>query len=108
MIKPFFSNLGTLRGIMAVVVVILAVAAPFAGGGVQYTGWRMLPTLIAPAVAPIFFFVLPLDMMMCGVYMSGQSEAERARYRYIIRADLVLWLLLTLAWGAFFFSLIQL
>ena len=108
MVKTFFSKLGPLRGIMAVVVVILTVAAPFAGGGVQYTGWRMLPTLIAPAVAPIFFFVLPLDMMMCGVYMSGQGEVERARYRYIIRADLVLWLLLTVAWGAFFFSLVQL
>ena len=50
--------LGPLRLMLVVSVFVLIVLAPLVGSDVYYSGWKMGPTLIAPAVVPIFFFVI--------------------------------------------------
>lgn len=107
MFSKFIWRVGVLRAMLAAVTVLLILAAPFAGGETQLSGWAMMPTLIAPALVPILFFVFPLDMTMSAVYMSGKSAEHKPRYRFIIAMDIVLLLLLILAWLPFFRALLS-
>lgn len=107
MFSKFISRVGVLRAMLATVTIVLIVMAPFAGGETQLSGWAMMPTLIAPALVPMLFFVFPLDMTMSAVYMSGKSAEQKPRYQFIIAMDIVLLILLTLAWLPFFRSLLR-
>jgi len=92
---------------LAAITVLFILTAPFASGETQLSGWAMMPTLIAPALVPILFFVFPLDMTMSAVYMSGKSAEHKPRYRFIIAMDFVLLLMLILAWLPFFRALLS-
>ena len=100
-------SIGPLRIVHSLVLLALAATAPFAGAAPVYAGLSMWPTLIAPALAPIFMFVLGLDMMMAGIYRSSAEGAERQRFGWILKVDLLLLLLLVFAWLPFFSSLLD-
>ena len=102
----FLGQYGALRVILGVFTLAVVLMAPLAGGAVQKSGWRMFPTLIVPAVAPLFFFGYLLIMLMSRVFMSDASPRERQRLRMVIRTDAVLLALLVLAWGPFFYRLL--
>jgi disulfide bond formation protein DsbB len=106
MIRRLIDRLGVQRVLLDVVIVLLIILAPFAGGETAYSGWRMMPTLIAPALAPIFLFVLPLDMTMSAIFMSAKDLDERRRYRFIIITDFVLLAVLVAVWVPFFVTLV--
>lgn len=99
--------LGIQRALLLLGVVVLIATAPYAGGETAYSGWLMWPTLLAPALAPMLVFVLPLDMTMCGILMADRTAAERRRYRAIIILDLVLLIVLVAAWSPFFLDLVD-
>ncbi|MCG6873203.1 MAG: hypothetical protein LJE84_13010 [Gammaproteobacteria bacterium] len=104
----FLSMLGPLRVLLALGLLLLAAAQPFSGGEVQYSGWLMFTTLIAPAVIPIAFFVLLLDMLMSGVFLSSAEDAVgRRRYRTILWVELGLLAMLLAVWGPYFTRLTQ-
>ena len=44
-------------------------------------------TLVAPPLAVMMAFVVPLDMLMSRIYMADKHGAERARYRRILAAE---------------------
>ena len=90
--------LGVLRLLLCLGVVFVTVLAPLAGDDVFYSGWQMVPTLIAPAVVPIFFFIILLDTMMCLVYRLDNTGNERRRLIWIVRIELALLVVMTLAW----------
>lgn len=101
-----FRKVGTLRVLHALFLLTLILSAPFAGGESARSGLAMWPTLIAPALVPIFVFVLPLDMTMAAISRSGESGEERARLTTVLRFNLVLLALLLGAWLPFFLSLL--
>lgn len=101
-----FEKIGLLRVLHALLLLALILSAPFAGGESARSGIEMWPTLIAPALVPIFVFVLPLDMTMAAISRSGQHGDERARLTTVIRFDLLLLLLLLVAWLPFFLALL--
>ncbi len=90
--------LGVLRLLLCLGVVFVTVLAPLAGDDVFYSGWQMVPTLIAPAVVPIFFFIILLDTMMCLVYRLDNTGNERRRLIWIVRIELALLVVMILAW----------
>lgn len=90
--------LGVLRLLLCLGVVFVTVLAPLAGDDVFYSGWQMVPTLVAPAVMPIFFFIILLDTMMCLVYRLDNTGNERRRLIWIVRIELALLVVMTLAW----------
>ncbi len=51
--------------------------------------WPLIvPTLLAPAIAPIVFMVVLLDLMMAKVMSAGEKDAaKRGRARRIMLAD---------------------
>lgn len=102
----FFRKIGPLRVLHGLTIVILVVTAPFADGSSARSGLAMWPTLIAPAVAPIFLFVLPLDMTMAAIgRSSAESDDERRRLTTVLRFDVLLLVVLVLAWLPFFMAL---
>ncbi|MDP6140665.1 MAG: hypothetical protein V1245_02590 [Arenicellales bacterium] len=87
-----------LRLMLAAMILMLAAMAPLALARTSYAGWAFATTVVAPALAPIFFFVVLLDMLMCGIFLASAAGAERQRFRFIIWVELVLWVILTVAW----------
>ena len=60
--------LGVLRLLLCLGVVFVTVLAPLAGDDVFYSGWQMVPTLVAPAVMPIFFFIILLTSVFAFLF----------------------------------------
>ena len=101
----FIQYVGPLRALLYLLTFILVFFSAAAGGEVVYSGWGVVPTLVVPALVPIVFFVLLLDVMMSAVFMVDRQGALRRRYRNLLGLDLGVWLLLTAAWLPFFLSL---
>ena len=64
-------------------------------------------TLVAPPLAVMMAFVVPLDMLMSRIYMTDKPDAERARYRRILAAESFAFVLLVAAWTPFFVALLS-
>lgn len=90
---------------MGVVTLFCAAMAPLSTGETQYSGWGMVPTLIVPAIVPILFFVIWLDVLMTWVFRIDAEGDERVRLGRVMIFDLAMVALLTLSWIGFFLSL---
>lgn len=102
--KEFVGKLGVLRTLLAIVILWFVVSAPFAGE-IVYSGWSIVPTLLVPVLVPIVFFVLPMDIIMSRIIMSD-GEA-RARLKAVILTDVVLLVVLFVAWLPYFARLLR-
>ena len=87
-------------------ILLMIVSAAFSLGGLQKSGIMMFPTLIIPAMVPMMFFILPLDMTMCAIMMSGKGDEAKQRYRRLIICDLAAMVALFAAWWPFYSRLI--
>ena len=105
--STFFRDMGPLRGMMAVVVLILVLSAPAALTPASAYGWSVLPTVVAPALFVIFIFVLPLDVVMTLVFRSDKEGEERARLSKVLVIDVVLTAALALSWTPYILSLLD-
>ena len=125
-------EIGPLRVALLGAVVVLVASAPFAsfgpegfeaihasqalGVGGSALGPREIgvsmglvwTTLVAPPLAVMMAFVVPLDMLMSRIYMTDKPDAERARYRRILAAESLAFVLLVAAWTPFFVALLSL
>lgn len=90
--------LGPLRFMLAMLAVGLAMVAPFAGDATGHSAWQLFHGAVAPALATMTAFGLPLDALMAAIYRSAAQDGERDRYSAIIRADILLFMALILAW----------
>ena len=106
--RRFFRYVGPLRTMLYISIAILSLTALFSMGGTQKTGLMMFPTLIAPAIVPMIFFVLPLDMTMCRIMMSGRDAKARKRYRHMSAFDAAAFAILFVAWFPFYYRLLTL
>ena len=97
-LRDFASTFGTLRLLLVLAVVGLIVAAPFSDGPAHAAGWPLVRSVIAPTLFAIMMFVLPLDITMTLVFMSGRRDPERRRLRRIARIESVLLIVMILAW----------
>lgn len=96
----YFRRLGPLRTALVATLALLVIMAPFAGEETASAGWRILPTLVAPALVPMLYFVVFFDIVMSRVVMS--VEEKRARYDTIFWTYIVLFAATALAWGPVF------
>ncbi len=94
-------NQGTLRLLLQAVALLFILALPFAEPAWQPTGADIVMGAVVPAMAPIIFILLMLDVLMCVIWKSDSTDEEEiARFRFAIKAHLsvgavliVLWLL---------------
>jgi hypothetical protein len=101
----WLTDVGPLRLMLALLVLLVVLMAPAALGEMRLDWPMVVPTVVAPAVAPILFFVLMLDVLMTRVWMSSADEAGRARLRRAFRFDLAVTAVLVAAWTPFFLRL---
>ena len=92
---------------LALLVLVVSAASPFSEGPAVYAGWRLATTMIAPAIFVMLVFLLPLDMIMSAVFMSGGSPARRSRFRRIMGIELVLLVAMVVAWLPFVLRLLN-
>ena len=116
-------ELGALRVALLAAIAVLVASAPFASlhpgafdvsvvlagddGPFAAPGAIWL-TLVAPPLAVMMAFVVPLDMLMSRIYMTDKHGAERTRYRRILGAEALAFILLVGAWTPFFAALLSL
>ena len=125
-------ELGALRIALLVAIAVLVASAPFASfgpdgfGGIDVSralgveggppGSREInlplgllwTTLVAPPLAVMMAFVVPLDMLMSRIYMTDKEGTERARYRRILAVETLAFALLVAVWIPFFVALLSL
>lgn len=97
-------QIGPLRAILAAVAISMIVFSFFTGDPVRQ-GWAIVPTLVIPAIVPIVFFVLLLDILMSGVFMVDKTGQERSRFKFIALMDAVFVVLIVTLWLPYFRSL---
>lgn len=101
----FILYIGPLRLVLALLTVILIIMAPFAGEATSFTGWDAVVGTVAPALAVIMLWVIPLDIMMNRIFLADTEDAER--HRRIFWLDLFLFMALLLAWSPFIIDLVR-
>ena len=106
-LRDFLRLFGTLRLLLVVTVVVLIVAAPFSDVPAHAGGWALVRGVIAPTMFVIMAFVVPLDITMTLVFMSGRHEAERHRLGIIAKTEAALFAALILAWLPLIVRLLQ-
>lgn len=90
---------GTLRLLLQAVAVVLILVVPFAEPSWHPDGWEIMLGAVIPALAPISFVLLLLDVMMCAVWKSDSTDpAEIARLGFAIKVHLLLGGILMLLW----------
>lgn len=92
---------------LVIIVMFLVVMGPISGGEARVTGFAVFTSVVAPAFYVIMLFILPLDITMARVFMGEAKGAERERYRFIIRIEIVLFVLMLLAWLPFIVKLLK-
>ena len=101
----FVKQLGVLR-LMLIALGIIATAFAGDADSVEiHHGWQIIPTVVVPASAPIVFFVMLFDLMMCRIRMSDAQGAERLRFRNISWLYLAVLSIMLIAWMPFILSM---
>ena len=98
-LSKLVSSIGPLRFMLHALTLIFILLSLFVGDTVYYTGWRMLSSLVVPALIPIIFFGMLLELMMSTVFLIDAEEVEKkTRFKTIIKIDLLLVAGLLLFW----------
>jgi hypothetical protein len=105
--RKYIQELRLLRIVMICFTLVLAILSRFAGDEVIYSGWKIIPTLIAPALVPILFFVIWLDVLMSWVFRIDALQEEKRRFGRVIAVDLVLVVVLVSSWFGYFNQLVS-
>ena len=106
-VGSWFSGFGALRLMLVALTVGLIALGPVSGGAVSFEGTQLLTTLLAPTCYVIVLFVLPLDMTMARVFMSGATEFKRQQLKRVIITEAVLFTLMITAWLPFVLKLLR-
>lgn len=108
LVVDYFRHAGVLRVLLALLAITIIAFAPFSGEYAIKHGWAMVPTIIVPALVPIVFFVLWLDILMASVFRADAAgdETRRQRFGMIVKADVILVSVLTLSWLPYFYSVV--
>lgn len=106
-LRSYPGRLGPLRVTLLAGSLLVALLAPGQAGPIEYDAFGFFMSAVLPTLAPLFFSGLLLDALMCLVQMEGTEGAERQRLRTGLRSDLVVALLILLAWVPFFLSIVS-
>jgi len=105
--QGWLASLGVMRISLVILAIGLMAISPKPGTPMGLDGYQVVTTLVAPALAPIVFMVLMLDMMMGRIFMGSASGAERERYRRIAATNLAVGIILVLWWAPYFVRLMK-
>ncbi len=106
-LRVYPSRLGALRSTLTAGALLVAVLAPDAPSVIEYDAFGFFMTAVLPTLAPLFVSGLLLDSLMCVIHLEGLEGSDRDRIRLALRSDLVIALIVVLAWVPFFLSIVS-
>lgn len=99
----YLKRIGLLRIGLIAIAIMLFFIRPEPGTTAARSGLEMIPTLVAPAMAPLVFMVLLFDIMMCRIRMSENSE--RRKFLEISYIEIFITCVLAILWLPFFLAI---
>ena len=103
----WFDGFGALRLMLMTLTGLLIALGPVSGGPVSFEGVKLFTTLLAPTCYVIVLFLLPLDITMSRVFMSGASEARRRQLKRVMVTEAALFVLMVVGWLPFVLQLLR-
>ena len=94
----YAQQLGPLRVILVITTLTLAVLTPFAQINAEPVGWGLLFGVLIPALGPIVFMVICLDLLVCQMWKGEVEPEHNQRLILAQRVDLVLLIIMFAAW----------
>ena len=98
-------SLGFLRLSLLGLAILNILLRPEPGTAVAHSGMEIIPTLIAPATAPILLMVILFDALMSKVRASDAQGEEETTFTRIMLVELVMVIILVVAWFPYFIAL---
>ena len=100
-----FKDLGFLRITLLLLGILDTLIAPAPGSYAIKQGYEVIPTLIAPAAAPIILMVILFDVLMSKVRASDAMGDERRKFRTIMWAELAVVAFMLFGWMPYFIAI---
>ncbi|MFV1998520.1 MAG: hypothetical protein ACC641_10980 [Acidiferrobacterales bacterium] len=92
-------RIGPLRFMLQGLAFVFIILSQFVGSRSVYSGWEIIPTLVVPALVPIIFFGMLLELMMSTVFMVDAEDVQKkTRFKTIIKIDIAIIAGLLLFW----------
>ena len=103
--KTLLQHFGLLRTGLAALALILIVVAPEPRAPTVLEWPEIVPSLIAPATAPLVMMALLLDLLMARLFSADADDDERKRLKHIMWLNAGLIASLVVRWLPFFMAL---
>jgi len=98
-ITKIIGRIGPLRFMLQSLSFVFIFLSLSVGSRTVYSGWEIVPTLIVPALIPIIFFSMLLELMMSTVFLvDAEDEEKKSRFSTIVKVDIVIIAGLLLFW----------
>ncbi len=98
--RRIVQKMGILRVILLVLAILLAISMIWVDTSLPPEGLGLLRAAVLPALAPIVFMVLLLDLLMCQVLKADQDTGRERRMdlNFISKCHLIAATLLLVSW----------
>jgi len=100
-----FQSLGFLRISLLGLGIFNAFLSPAPGTAINHTGLEVIPTLVAPAAAPIIIMVILFDALMSKIRASDSSGEESKKFKTIMWIELCVVAFMIMAWLPYFLAI---
>ena len=100
-----FQSLGFLRISLLTLGVINAFLSPQPGTAINHAGFEVIPTLVAPASAPIIIMVILFDALMSKIRASDSTGEESKKFKTIMWTELAVVAFMVMAWLPYYLAI---
>ncbi len=100
-----FYSLGFLRIALLGLGIIDAFLSPKPGSSIIHEGYQVIPTLVAPAAAPIIIMVILFDVLMSKIRASDTIGEQSKKFKTIMWTELGVVAFMIAAWAPYFMAI---
>lgn len=100
-----FQSLGFLRISLLALGVINSFLSPEPGTPISHDGLEVIPTLVAPASAPIIIMVILFDALMSKIRASDATGEESKKFKTIMWTELAVVAFMIMAWLPYYMAI---
>jgi|TARA_B110000238_G_C15979557_1_gene375342 hypothetical protein len=100
-----FKSLGFLRISLLAMGVINSFLSPKPGTPISHEGLEVIPSLIAPAAAPIIIMVILFDALMSKIRASDSTDEESRIFKSIMWTELTVVAFMIMAWLPYYMAI---
>lgn len=100
-----FQSLGFLRISLLAIGLINVFVRPEPGTSISHQGLEVIPTLVAPAAAPIIIMVILFDALMSKIRSSDSTGEESKKFKTIMWVELAVVIFMMMAWLPYYLQI---